>query len=72
MRVRHVDGTVSTYRHVDRFVVQMGQLVSAGQILALMGTRGESTGPHLHFEIAPPGRSQVDPWAWLAERGVIL
>ena len=72
VRVRHVDGTVSTYGHVDRFVVRVGQLVSAGQLIALMGNRGESTGPHLHFEITPPGGTQVDPRAWLAERGVII
>ena len=72
VRVRHVDATVSTYGHVDRFVVRVGQLVSAGQLIALMGNRGESTGPHLHFEITPPGGTQVDPRAWLAERGVII
>ena len=72
VRVRHVDGTVSTYGHVDRFVVRVGQLVSAGQLIALMGNRGESSGPHLHFEITPPGGTQVDPRAWLAERGVII
>ena len=72
VRVRHVDGTVSTYGHVDRFVVRVGQQVSAGQLIALMGNRGESTGPHLHFEITPPGGTQVDPRAWLAKRGVIV
>lgn len=72
VRVRHVDGTVSTYGHVDRFVVRVGQQVSAGELIALMGNRGESTGPHLHFEITPPGGTQVDPRAWLAERGVII
>ena len=72
VRVRHVDGTVSTYGHVDRFVVRVGQVVSAGQLIALMGNRGESTGPHLHFEITPPGGTQVDPRAWLAERGVLV
>jgi murein DD-endopeptidase MepM/ murein hydrolase activator NlpD len=72
VRVRHVDGTVSTYGHIDRFVVRVGQQVSAGQLIALIGNRGESTGPHLHFEITPPGSSQVDPRAWLAERGVIV
>ena len=72
VRVRHGDGTVSTYGHVDRFVVRVGQQVTAGELIALMGNRGESTGPHLHFEITPPGGTQVDPRAWLAERGVLL
>lgn len=72
VRVRHDDGTISVYGHVDRFVVRVGQPVSAGELIALMGNRGESTGSHLHFEVIPPGGTQTDPQIWLAGRGVVI
>lgn len=72
VRVQHDDGTVSTYGHMESIAVRAGQQVSAGELIALMGSRGQSTGSHLHFEITPPGAGQVDPRAWLAERGVVV
>ncbi|GAB2909431.1 hypothetical protein GCM10027047_04510 [Rhodococcus aerolatus] len=70
VRVRHDDGTISTYGHVESLETSVGARVSAGQLIATMGNRGQSTGPHLHLEIETPGGGKVDPRAWLAERGV--
>lgn len=61
-----VDGqlTSTVYGHIDTYLVDAGQQVRAGQQIATLGNRGESTGPHLHFEIWPGGRTggtAVDP-----------
>lgn len=72
VRVRHNDGAVSLYGHVETIDVQVGQRVHAGQKIAGMGNRGFSTGPHLHFEIMPDGVNKVDPVAWLASFGIRL
>ncbi len=72
VRVRHDDGTITVYGHVDTFVVKVGERVAAGQQIATIGNRGESTGPHLHLEVIPPGGQKVDPVAWLGERGITV
>jgi len=72
VRVRHDDGTVVIYGHIDSFSVRVGQPVAAGEQIARMGNRGQSTGPHLHVEITAPGGQRVDPQAWLAARGVTV
>jgi murein DD-endopeptidase MepM/ murein hydrolase activator NlpD len=67
------DGAVSVYGHVNRYFVQAGQRVAAGQEIAEVGNRGNSTGPHLHFEIHPDGEmyaGAVNPAPWLRARGV--
>jgi murein DD-endopeptidase MepM/ murein hydrolase activator NlpD len=70
VRVRHDDGTISVYGHNDRNVVTVGQRVGAGQQIATIGNRGESSGSHVHVEIAVGGTLKVDPLSWLRERGV--
>lgn len=72
IRIRHEDGAVSTYGHMETLQVSKGDVVEAGEQIATMGNRGFSTGPHLHFEIAPNGSTAVDPAAWLAARGITL
>ncbi|WP_081923884.1 M23 family metallopeptidase [Pseudonocardia halophobica] len=72
VRVRHSDGTISVYGHIDRSLVRAGQQVRAGDRIALMGNRGQSTGPHLHLEIWSPSGAKVDPQAWLSRRGVAV
>jgi murein DD-endopeptidase MepM/ murein hydrolase activator NlpD len=57
--------TVSTlYGHMSQILVSPGQTVSAGQIIGLMGSTGNSTANHLHFEVRING-GLVDPMAWL-------
>ncbi|WP_106848843.1 M23 family metallopeptidase [Blastococcus sp. Marseille-P5729] len=71
--IQHPNGDVTVYGHVDKYNVQTGQSVSAGQKIADMGNRGYSTGPHLHFEVQKGAYgSRVDPQAWLASRGIMV
>ncbi|MFE3320398.1 M23 family metallopeptidase [Nocardia sp. NPDC059195] len=71
VRIRHDDGTISIYGHMYDFVVSQGERVPAGMQIARIGNRGDSTGPHLHFEIVQNGQ-HVDPQAWLAMHGLRL
>ena len=69
------DGSVTVYGHVHRYFVSAGERVSAGEQIAQVGNRGQSTGPHLHFEVHPGGAmygGQVDPVPWLNARGIYL
>jgi murein DD-endopeptidase MepM/ murein hydrolase activator NlpD len=64
--IRHPDGTITRYGHLNAIYVTEGQSVSQTQVIAAMGSTGFSTGPHLHFEIRPNGGSAIDPMAFLA------
>jgi murein DD-endopeptidase MepM/ murein hydrolase activator NlpD len=70
--VRHDDGYYSQYAHLSSVAVDQGQLVRAGEPIGLAGSTGNSTGPHLHFEVrlTPQLGSGVDPLRWLREHGV--
>lgn len=63
-KVRHSDGTETWYAHQSQMVAQPGQKVSAGQVIGKVGSTGNSSGPHLHFEVRQNGQ-MVDPMAWL-------
>jgi murein DD-endopeptidase MepM/ murein hydrolase activator NlpD len=65
VEVDHADGTMTRYAHNDRILVSVGQQVSQGEQISLMGSTGNSTGPHLHFEIHPGGQGAVNPMAYL-------
>ena len=64
VEVDHGSGVVTRYAHSARILVREGQSVAAGQVLALSGNTGHSTGPHLHFEIRYRGRA-VNPLPYL-------
>jgi len=64
----HPDGSRSLYAHNSRLLVREGDEVDQGQPVAQMGSTGRSTGPHLHFEIHPPGRGAVNPLGLLPQR----
>jgi murein DD-endopeptidase MepM/ murein hydrolase activator NlpD len=70
VRIQHADGTITVYGHMDSFSVSEGEQVKAGEQIARMGNRGESTGTHLHFEVWNPDGMKIDPLPWLAERGI--
>jgi LysM repeat protein len=66
--LEHPDGSRSLYAHNSRLMVSSGQEVRQGTVVALMGSTGRSTGPHLHFEIRPAGSSAVNPLNFLPPR----
>ncbi|GGT00861.1 peptidase [Streptomyces tanashiensis] len=70
--LRHDDGRYSQYAHLSALTVREGQRVHAGQRIARSGSTGNSSGPHLHFEIrtGPGYGSDIDPLAYLRARGV--
>jgi murein DD-endopeptidase MepM/ murein hydrolase activator NlpD len=70
VKLRHADGTVTLYGHVNTTMVSVGERVMAGDQIATVGNRGNSTGPHLHFEVLLGGSQRVDPVPWLAKRGL--
>ena len=72
--ILHENGDVTVYGHMDEILVAPGDYVEAGQTIALLGNRGQSTGPHLHFEVHEGGMdgTRIDPVEWLAERGVTV
>jgi murein DD-endopeptidase MepM/ murein hydrolase activator NlpD len=71
VRMRQDDGTIGVYGHVDRILVDVGQPVQAGEVIATVGNRGFSTGPHLHYEVwTGEHGARIDPLPWLAARGV--
>ena len=69
VEVKHSDGTTTRYAHNSRISVISGQTVRQGQQIAAMGSTGQSTGSHLHFEIRPTGGSAVNPIAHLPANG---
>ncbi|MEW5808005.1 MAG: M23 family metallopeptidase [Actinomycetota bacterium] len=70
VKLKHSDGTVTLYGHINTWLVSVGQRVMAGDQIATMGNRGNSTGPHLHFEVLLGGTDRIDPVGWLAKRGL--
>jgi murein DD-endopeptidase MepM/ murein hydrolase activator NlpD len=60
VRIRHQGGVESWYAHASRVLVSVGQYVNQGERIALVGSTGISTGPHLHFELHVNG-SAIDP-----------
>ncbi|MFC4942801.1 M23 family metallopeptidase [Pseudonocardia sp. GCM10023141] len=68
--LRHPDGTRSVYGHINRMFVKLGDKVQAGEEIAEIGNRGESTGPHLHLEIWDAAGNKLNPIPWLARRGI--
>jgi len=72
--IQHDNGDVTVYGHMEVIEVVTGQRVAAGQEIALVGSQGFSTGPHLHFEVYVGGLDgfRVDPVVWLANRGIYV
>ncbi|MFI9807737.1 peptidoglycan DD-metalloendopeptidase family protein [Streptomyces sp. NPDC052301] len=64
------DGTQTWYCHLSSYRVPSGTTVKAGQPIAYSGNSGNSTGPHLHFEVRPAGGAAIDPLPWLRSHGL--
>jgi murein DD-endopeptidase MepM/ murein hydrolase activator NlpD len=58
--VRHPDGVRTLYAHLASIAVRVGEEVSAGAVLGRVGSSGNATGPHLHFEVRVRGAA-IDP-----------
>ncbi|MGY1811859.1 M23 family metallopeptidase [Blastococcus sp. SYSU D00820] len=72
--IQDADGDVHIYGHMRYYSVEAGDIVHAGDEIAKVGSEGQSTGPHLHYEIHRGGMDgrRIDPEEYLAERGVII
>jgi murein DD-endopeptidase MepM/ murein hydrolase activator NlpD len=70
--IKHANGTYSQYGHLSKIQVRVGESVGKGERIALSGNTGNSSGPHLHFEIrkTPVYGSAVNPLTFLRHHGV--
>jgi murein DD-endopeptidase MepM/ murein hydrolase activator NlpD len=71
VRIAHPGNVVTIYGHINKSFVSVGQHVEVGQVIAEMGDRGQSTGPHLHFQIEVNGEA-VDPVQFYERAGAEL
>ena len=65
VEISHADGYVTLYAHNQSNLVQVGDLVQRGQVIAKVGSTGSSTGYHVHFEVSQNGRV-VNPASYIA------
>ena len=68
VKLEHIDGSVTYYAHANRILVTHDQEVKQGELIAEMGTTGNSTGSHLHFEIHLRDRTIANPMAFLSSK----
>lgn len=68
IKLEHLDGSVTVYAHNNRNLVSQGQRVKKGEQIAEMGSTGNSTGSHLHFEIHSRNKQSLDPLALLGSK----
>jgi len=64
VEIDHGDGVITRYGHNKELLVKVGELVSKGQQISLMGSTGRSTGPHVHYEVLQNGK-QIDPLPYI-------
>jgi len=67
VRIDHGNGFVTVYGHCSKILVEPGQEVKKGEVIAKVGNTGRSTGPHLHFEIQLYGTA-IDPLEYLEKK----
>jgi hypothetical protein len=71
IEIKHLNGSVTVYGHNSRLLVIKGQQVKQGQIIAEMGSTGNSTAPHLHFEFYADGRLASNPLSLLPSTTIV-
>jgi hypothetical protein len=71
IEITHLDGTKTWSAHLSAITVGDGAFVAAGEQIGLVGSTGNSTGPHLHYEIRISG-VPTDPVPWMAAKGAPL
>lgn len=67
IKIDHGNGLTTTYGHMKTLYAKVGQIVSAGDRIALVGSEGVSTGPHLHFQVEVNG-SAVNPTPYFTKK----
>ena len=68
VKIKHACGKVSLYAHLMSIRVHQGQKVGKGKVVGRRGSTGNSTGPHVHFEIYSNGHT-INPDPWIKNRG---
>lgn len=68
VEIKHPDGLMTIYAHCESLIAKRGQTVKKGETIAKVGSTGDSTGPHLHFEVWKNG-SPVDPLGYIKVSG---
>jgi len=66
VRIQHGDGSLTIYGHLQNTAVKVGDKVQAGQVIGLSDNTGNSSGPHLHFELRDPRGQPIDPQPYLS------
>ncbi len=59
--IRHKEGIVSGYAHLNKALVKKGETIKKGQVIALSGNTGKSTGPHVHMTLKDVKGNYLDP-----------
>ena len=67
IEINHGDGYSTRYAHCQEILVNVGEVVDKGQVIAKMGSQGRSTGPHVHYEVLRNGKP-VDPKRYVNRR----
>lgn len=67
IKIQHANGYITLYAHASELIAQVGDKVQQGDMIARVGSTGNSTGPHCHFEVYNPENQRVDPMELLNE-----
>lgn len=71
VQIDHGDGYSTRYGHAEKLLVHVGETVKRGDVIALVGSTGRSTGPHVHFEVLKYGR-EINPKAYVRLHALTL
>ncbi len=69
IKILHADGSITHYAHCSKLLVSANTYVTKGQVIALVGSTGDSTGNHLHIEMIMPGNRYIDPMSKIGKAG---